>query len=338
MGSCTCDICQSPSSLIHDHMQGYLENTFFKIYHCENCNTSFSMPRSDASDIYESIYRNGQDVPGYSRYWRYFHTIKEKSDPMRFLADSEEAYWGVITALKMLVTEKKEKKVLEIGSGLGYLTYALHKDGYHIQGMDLSTEAVKQARQKFGDFYMDENLFDHAKTHSEEYDIVILTEVIEHVDDPVEFLRAIKKLLTKNGKIIATTPNRSIAPSSVAYDTESPPVHHWWLSEESMINIGNTLNLQVDFIDYSDFYKRFPMSYNIGKQRRKLRKPILNSSGELLRKSKSSNSKIVKKITKGLAPIWAPFIKIYLNSKSLFNPEIVILRKRGEILCAIFEK
>lgn len=42
---------------------------------------------------------------------------------------------------------------------------------------------------------------------TERFDLVILSEVLEHIDDPEEFLKTIRALLNKEGKLILTTPN-----------------------------------------------------------------------------------------------------------------------------------
>ena len=47
---------------------GYQEPFIFKIFYCQTCNTSFSMPRVNSDGIYELIYKNTQNIRGYSRY------------------------------------------------------------------------------------------------------------------------------------------------------------------------------------------------------------------------------------------------------------------------------
>ena len=43
--------------------------------------------------------------------------------------------------------------------------------------------------------------------HMQTYDAVIISEVIEHVQDPVNFLRGFRKLLKESGIVLITTPN-----------------------------------------------------------------------------------------------------------------------------------
>ena len=219
-----CLLCKGKAVLKHGEYPGYQEPLTFSIYHCSQCNTAFSLPRVDSSAIYENIYGNREKVPGYSRYWKYARIIKNVPDPLDYLAESHEDYWSVREALTMFVDDKKTNKILEIGSGLGYLTYSLNTAGYDATGMDISKTAVDQANRNFGNHYICRDLFEYSEQSPASYDIVILTEVIEHVDDPVGFVRAIIKLLKPGGKAIISTPNKSLFPGDVIWASDLPPV------------------------------------------------------------------------------------------------------------------
>ena len=99
------------------------------------------------------------------------------------------------------------------------------------------------------------DLFDLHK-NTQRYDCIILTEVIEHVPDPVEFLKAAASVLSPGGVLLVTTPNKTIAPLGTVWGTESPPVHLWWLSESSIRQIARRLGLLVKFGDFAPMFGR----------------------------------------------------------------------------------
>jgi 2-polyprenyl-3-methyl-5-hydroxy-6-metoxy-1,4-benzoquinol methylase len=112
-----------------------------------------------------------------------------KEDPLGFLADMEETYWATAECLRSFYfSDKKEAKVLEVGSGLGYLTYAVNVAGFNIRGIDSSKEAVAAASQRFGEFYLCGEIKDIAITHKGYYDFVICNQVLEHIADVKSFL------------------------------------------------------------------------------------------------------------------------------------------------------
>tara|TARA_R100000935_G_scaffold21876_2_gene40414 strand:- start:73499 stop:74524 length:1026 start_codon:yes stop_codon:yes gene_type:complete len=330
-----CELCGNPSQLKYKGFQGYQLGMKFNIYACDACDTSFSMPRADTSLIYDAIYSNGKNVPGYNRYWSYMNEVKTAEKPLAFLANSEEAFWGIQQALQQLVPNKTNSRILELGSGLGYLTYALKEEGYDSTGLDISNEAVAQAKKSFGDFYVCRDLHDYALEKPNAYDIVILTEVIEHIEAPVGFIESILKLLKKDGHIIITTPDKTLIPSDIVWDTEAPPVHHWWFSETSLQYMASTLDLDISFINFSEYYYNHPEAYKLKKRRKKIeRAPILDEKGNLCSKSDYTPDNIPEEVQQKKAATKRKWLKL----KSLFNPKTLVFDEKGKTMCAILSK
>jgi len=333
-----CLLCGSSAQLSYYNFPGYQEPETFEIFHCQLCNTAFSLPRVETTKIYENIYKNGASVPGYDRYWKYAQTVKNISNPLKYLSDAEETYWGVNEALSLFPLEKGTSKILEIGSGLGYLTYSLIKANYNALGLDISQTAVAQATKTFGDYYICADLFDYADLNSETYDIVILTEVIEHIDKPLGFIEAIKKLLKPEGRAIITTPNKSLFPIDIIWATELPPVHCWWFSEESMKFIANKINVKISFIKFGNYYQNKSRVIDLKILRETpSQKPILNKNGKLI------NQTLIKENTFktyfSLFIIKMLYFKYkYLRLKKLTNQDVINCNDRSIILCSIFQK
>lgn len=263
-----CPLCANETILKCDKWTGYQEPTVFSIYHCSNCNTAFSMLRCDTTKLYDLIYNNSSHLPGYSEYLDIYREIKQQKNPLRYLISKSLTYWSVNYALTKML-HLKSGKIFEIGCGYGYLTYALHEAGYDIKGLDVSKSAVSQAKKYFGDYYVCGDLFEYAKLYPESADAVILTEVIEHVEQPLAFMSALAKILKPGGSIILTTPNKSFYPEDVIWSGDNPPVHCWWFSEESIKYMADSLNLSIHFLDYSNSYQVSMSPYN--------QEPALNS-------------------------------------------------------------
>ena len=69
-----CLLCGCTSELNYAAYPGYQIPSVYEIYYCDNCNTSFSIPREESNSIYELIYKNGKRVRWYERnneYWPY---------------------------------------------------------------------------------------------------------------------------------------------------------------------------------------------------------------------------------------------------------------------------
>jgi 2-polyprenyl-3-methyl-5-hydroxy-6-metoxy-1,4-benzoquinol methylase len=212
------------------------------------------MPRPDTDAIYRLIYKNGDKVPGYNRYWKYYTEIINQRDPVTYLTNSEPAYWSFVHALKNILNVSKEAAILELGSGLGYMVYALRKDGYsNVFGLDIAQEAVERAK-RFGEFYICEDMYKYAQKTSQKYDVIFMTEVIEHVEDPQKLIKCLIPLLKDGGTLLMTTPDKSIYPDHVIWATERPPVHCWWFSEMSFRFLAQYFNMNISFVDFTKYY------------------------------------------------------------------------------------
>jgi len=250
-----CHLCKKPADLKFKNHTGYQRSDSYDIYHCDHCGTAFASPLKVNSEIYDLIYSQIDQVPGYERYFRYSHQILKEQDPLDYLAKSEDIYWSIQKVLNGLKKAKPsiKLKVLEVGCGFGYLTYALAKSGYDVLGIDISKVAVDQAKSRYGEYFAHLDLREYANKMGPSYDVIVFTEVIEHIENVQEFLHAADELLLPSGHLIMTTPNRTPYPADVLWETEPPPIHLWWFSEQSIQFLANKLGHQVSFVDFTDF-------------------------------------------------------------------------------------
>jgi 2-polyprenyl-3-methyl-5-hydroxy-6-metoxy-1,4-benzoquinol methylase len=103
--------------------------------------------------------------------------------------------------------------VLELGSFRGDFTKRLLPYFDDVTCVEASSDAVNSAKQVLGDkvqFY--HGLFDNIKL-SKTYDNVILTHVLEHIDDPVKLMQRINnEWISDTGRLFLVCPNAN-APS-----------------------------------------------------------------------------------------------------------------------------
>ncbi|MDR2410086.1 MAG: methyltransferase domain-containing protein, partial [Bacteroidales bacterium] len=170
-----CLLCGKNAKLIESSFPGYQEPEKFGIYYCPFCNTSFAFPRVDTKQVYENIYKCADKLPGYDRYTRYMNAVKTHENPLQCLFQCEETYWGIKYALDQVQNFKDSLRIIEIGCGLGYLTYSLIRDGYCVTGLDISQSAIDEAINNFGHHYVCADISEYAIQHRGAYDIVILT-------------------------------------------------------------------------------------------------------------------------------------------------------------------
>ncbi|MDM8542143.1 class I SAM-dependent methyltransferase [Desulfococcaceae bacterium HSG9] len=99
------------------------------------------------------------------------------------------------------------KTMLDIGCGQGQFVDIALNLGWDISGIDLSESAVDLC-QKFGLPVSKLDIFSSTLKPSS-FDMCIISEVIEHVSNPVKFINRVEELLKPRGGVYFTTPNFS---------------------------------------------------------------------------------------------------------------------------------
>jgi 2-polyprenyl-3-methyl-5-hydroxy-6-metoxy-1,4-benzoquinol methylase len=279
-----CPLCGGNAVLRSNALPGYVAGTSFQIHSCIECGVAFAEPRIESHEVYEAIYADARRIPGYARYEQYARLAATATDPLDALSNSEDVYWAVSQALKQRHKPVEEPEVLEVGSGLGYLTYALARSGYRATGIDISRAAIEAATARFGNLFIHADVAEFATRHAGRFDAVIACELLEHVVDPVAFVRTALSLIAPSGQLIVTTPNRTMFDSEVLWETDLPPVHFWWHSEGSIRAIATAAGARADFVDFSAYQAIAPLYVPSALPRGvPTRRPILDQSGGLFR-------------------------------------------------------
>lgn len=145
----------------------------------------------------------------YNERWK---ESKKISPPIRLKYEKSRIDNALINWIEII----KPKKVLEVGMGKGdlacKLSYSPYFDSY--TGIDISQEGVKIAKNKVKNSKFSFLVSDCIDLpFPEEYDLVIFSEVIEHVEEKQKALNEIFRVLKPGGHLLLTTPN----PDSISY-------------------------------------------------------------------------------------------------------------------------
>lgn len=103
--------------------------------------------------------------------------------------------------------------LLELGSFKGEFTHRLLNHFDDITCVEASGEAIEEARRKLGDGVQLVNSMFETATLPRCYDNIVLTHVLEHLDDPIRVLKRINdEWLAEGGRFFLVCPNAN-APS-----------------------------------------------------------------------------------------------------------------------------
>lgn len=115
------------------------------------------------------------------------------------------------------ITDKKT--LLDIGTGIGFFVKSALDRGYDAYGLELTPEDCEYAKTHYGLDLIQRNFYSF--TEDEQYDIVTMFEVIEHMRTPLKDLKRINKLVKMDGIFVIATP---ILDSEYAQQTKTENV------------------------------------------------------------------------------------------------------------------
>ena len=107
------------------------------------------------------------------------------------------------------------KVVLDAACGEGYGSYVLSDRASQVHGVDVSEEAITNAKNKYKkdniSFYI-ESIDNMTSIKDSTIDVIVSFETIEHVSEDIQakFLLEIKRVLKNDGILIMSTPNKAI--------------------------------------------------------------------------------------------------------------------------------
>lgn len=122
---------------------------------------------------------------------------------------STDYLWPVL--LRMVGVPTIRTTILDLGCGTGTIGAKFWHMGARVTGVDPSTDALKIFHERHADcdgFYFvhapaDEQL---SSRLGQQYDVVLATEVVEHLYDPLTFAQAAYEALKPGGRFIVSTP------------------------------------------------------------------------------------------------------------------------------------
>jgi SAM-dependent methyltransferase len=130
-------------------------------------------------------------------YEQLYHQVEDKhwwfTSRQNLIAQYVSKNWGY-----------KKLDILEIGNSSGILTQILENKGHNVIGIDISPRAIENAKERG----INSILMDGSKPNFPglKFDLIIASDVLEHLKDDISSVRNWKDLLKEDGYILAFVP------------------------------------------------------------------------------------------------------------------------------------
>jgi 2-polyprenyl-3-methyl-5-hydroxy-6-metoxy-1,4-benzoquinol methylase len=187
MGLVTCNVCGADDYTIV-FPKGYAQ--VHQIVRCNKCSLMYANPQELIDcDAFEEYDKKAQSDE-FQQYFNKQHV--QLPDNLRVL----EALNGMFP---------QRGRLLEIGSYLGIFSDRIRSAGWDVTGLEPFHTVAEYSRKTYG-LNVVEKLLPEAQFADANFDVVIMLHVIEHLPNPAEYVREIRRILRPGGMLVVETP------------------------------------------------------------------------------------------------------------------------------------
>ena len=218
-----CCICGNPGEL------AFMKNPY-EIHRCSNCDFLFvgHYPSSkELNAFYNTDYRD-INISFYP---------KARSRQRRAFFKSFR-FWKYLF----------NKRTLDIGCGGGFMTNAFRRLGAEAHGMDISTDSIAYASNRFPDctFHCDD--FESMAKSRLIFNFIFTTELLEHIPGTSDFMDMIVAVSRPGTIVYLATPDaghESIREDLPSWEDICPPAHIQWFNQSNMEQLFNDYGFKL---------------------------------------------------------------------------------------------
>ncbi len=237
-----CPLCNGDNTALWSKASDYEYCTTeeeFDYYVCSDCDLLFiaPMPVERLSEIYPPNY--------------YSFKGRSRSFAIRVKEWLDKRWFGSILA----TIDSKNISALDIGGGTGWLLTVMRRLDKRInktQVVDIDSAAEQEALAAGHEFY-NGKIEDFSTTAH--FDVILLLNLIEHIESPQSVLQKIEQILVPGGVVIIKTPNIDSLDARLFCRSYWGGLHcprHWILfSEHSLRKVISATSLEVESLRYT---------------------------------------------------------------------------------------
>jgi len=147
------------------------------------------------------------------KFYNIFHL--NSSSQTKIIGKNNFTYSLILGKLIKFINNSKNLTILDFGCGVGTLSFYFANQGHTVEGYDISSEAIHLANlsskklnlEKKTKFYNSKIRF--LNKQKRRFNLIICSEVLEHIKNDKEQLSIFYKSLKKGGKIFISVPSKN---------------------------------------------------------------------------------------------------------------------------------
>lgn len=185
-----CAVCQGTA---HAPVLPGVRESRFAVLRCQGCGLEFLDPLPTWEEI-QAIYT--------SDYYKSWDMAQGEQLPVA--AMKKNTFRHRFEQIRKVIPSGR---VLDVGTASGFFLDVAREFGYDPYGVEVSEYAGGIAREKFGADHIHIGVLETAPFPDGFFDVIAMSDLIEHVQDPAGVLRVSHRLLKPDGRLMIVTPD-----------------------------------------------------------------------------------------------------------------------------------
>ena len=180
-----------------------LDDYYRELWVCDLCGHYMNVHGIDLSEIYTSDYWDKTYIQGTeARFCKIMSLPHDQSDNRRRVR--------LINNFWQEYTIKQEKRLLDVGSGLGVFPAAMKEAGWYVAATDPDPRAIEQVKRlgKIDEGFV--GSFPYVPINGS-YSLVTFNKVLEHIKDPIQTLSHAQQYIKEGGWLYVELPDGQMA-------------------------------------------------------------------------------------------------------------------------------
>ena len=246
LGSAMKKICAVCNSVIEEKLVSGIKRNgkYYDVFFCRECRIGATLPVPSSEQLAQ-LYSSGnyRSTDGGRRFNPFIEFFINLSRLMR---------------ARRIEKHVRRGRLLDIGCGRGLFLHTMRTRGWEVRGVEFSEETARSAAGAYGIDVRAGNPADWG-FGAEEFDVVTISHVLEHVERPAEMMNECRRILKKGGLLVIAVPNILSLQASAgkgAWFHLDVPYHLSHFSEEGLSGLLKKHSFEIVNI------RRFDLEYN----------------------------------------------------------------------------
>lgn len=225
------------------HYKNSVENYFTRGMHIVTCNDcQFTYSREVIKQSYEEQ--------------RYLLSVASeahialKNNAVYQALESKKTKYVIDVLSKYITLNKVAIRMLDVGSALGSLLLAAHERGWFAEGVEANPSMVRICQEK--QLCVKQGFFpDVLMNDTNQYDVITLLDVLEHVENPINFIVSLKSFLSNQNIVAIQVPNFQSLAIRLEGENNNNLVHgHWsYFTPQTLNNVMEKAGFENLFLE-----------------------------------------------------------------------------------------